>query len=176
MQMHRFLAAGIAVLTATVLAACADAGGDDGVISAGGTATSGQAVDREQMIKQYRDCLSQQDIPLLDQPTEEGLPQIDKGRVSPDKVSAAMEVCRRYLPTGGDAERPAQEDIEARQRYAECIREHGVPSYPDPDPRTGEERMSEEQSRELKDDPKLPAAQQECQSVLPSGGKGTVGG
>jgi hypothetical protein len=176
MQRHRFIATGIAVLAATGLAACTSAGGNQGVVSVGGTRTSERAADREQMIQKYRDCLTEQGIPLLDQPTDEGIPQVDKEHVTPEKVSAAMAKCQAYVPTGGDAERPAQSDIEARQHYAECIREHGVPSYPDPDPQTGAERMTDEQARELKNDPKLPAAQEACQSVLPSGGKGTVGG
>ncbi|HEV2779613.1 MAG TPA: hypothetical protein VGX25_09450 [Actinophytocola sp.] len=169
------LLAGIAVLATAGLAGCSTGNGDEGVVSAGGTTTSTQAADREMRIKQYRDCLTQHGIPLLDQPTEEGLPQIDKNRVPADRVSVALQECRESLPTGGDVDKPAQEDIEARQRYAACIREHGVPAYPDPDPQSGEQRMSDELSRQLKNDPKLPAAEQACQSVLPSG-KGTVGG
>lgn len=177
MQRHRPIATGIIVLAAAAgLAACTAAGSDEGVVSAGGTQSAGKTADREEMIEKYRDCLTRLGIPLLDQPTGEGIPQVDKERATPEKISAAMAECREYVPTGGDAERPAQSDIEARQRYAECVREHGVPSYPDPDPRTGAERMTDEQAAELKNDPRFPAAQQACQSVLPSGGKGTVGG
>jgi hypothetical protein len=176
MQRHRPIAIGIAVLAAVWLSACTPAGGDEDVVSAGGTRSSTQTTDREETIKKYRDCLTEQGIPLLDQPTDEGLPQIDKEHVTPEKVSAATEKCQAFVPTGGDTERPAQSDIEARQRYAECVREHGVPSYPDPDPQTGAEQMTDEQAAELKNDPKLPAAQEACQSALPSGGKGTVGG
>ena len=172
------LAAGIVILTAAMLAGCASDNGDEGVVSAGGTATSGPAADREQKLEQYRDCLERHGIPLLDYPTGEGLPQIDKGRTSTEKLSAAFEECRAYLPTGGDIVRLPQTDIEAWRRYAACIRENGVADYPDPDPRGGEQRVGEELGRRLKDDPKLPAALEACRSALPSGpdGKGTVGG
>lgn len=168
-----------AVLMAVVgLAGCSGEKGDEGVVSVGGTTASSRAADRAQQVEEYRTCLEQHDVPLLDYPTEEGLPQVDKNRVSAEKVSAALEECRGHLPAGGDAVRPAPEDVTGWQRYAACLREHGVSDYPDPDPQSGEPRMNDQQAQQIKEDPDLPAAQQACQSELPSsaGGKGTVGG
>lgn len=172
------LAAGTAILMITGFTGCARAGGDQEVVSAGGEATPERVADRAQKITQYRDCLVQQGIPLLEQPTEEGLPQIDKNRAPAEKVSAGLQECRKQLPDGGELVKVSQEDIQARQRYAACIRDHGVLSYPDPDPRTGEQIPNEELARQLKNDPELPAAEQACQSVRPSTSneKGTVGG
>jgi hypothetical protein len=172
------LAVGAVLVAVMGLAGCSGGRGEEGVVSVGGPTSASRSVDREQQVDEYRACLEQHDVPLLDYPTEEGLPQVDKTRVSAEKVSSALEACRAHLPDGGDAVRPMTEDVEAWRQYAACLREHGVPDYPDPDPRSGEPRMNDQQARQIKEDPDLSAAQQACQSELPSsaGGKGTVGG
>jgi len=172
---------GLAVL-ALACAGCGAGAGDPGTpgssVVAVGTAPPPSAADRQTRIGQYRDCLQHNGVVLLDEATSEGMPQIDKGRTPQDKVAAAMDQCRQLLPAGDDAPKPAPGDIEVRQRYAQCIRDHGIPAYPDPDPVTGTEQLSDELSARLKTDPKMADALQACQSILAAGsnGKGQVGG
>ncbi|MET0132892.1 MAG: hypothetical protein ABW215_04785 [Kibdelosporangium sp.] len=164
-------------LTGVVIGGCSSPEQQPEVVSVGGAssqAATTAAPDNQQRIKQYRECLQAQGVVLLDYPTAEGLPQIDKNRTVADKLPAAMAACREFVPSGGDAQRPAQSDIEARQRYAACVREHGIAEYPDPDPQTGDPRISDELGARLKNDPRTRAAMDACDGILV--GAGTVGG
>jgi hypothetical protein len=175
----RYLAVTVGVV-ALLLTGCGS--GDDetpDVVSAGSGPSDAVAPagDRAGQAERYRDCLLENGVTLLDQPTEEGLPQVDKARTTVDVLAVAQEKCRTLVPAGGDAARPAAEDIQARARYAACIRQNGVPEYPDPDPVTGDARISEELAARLKDDPRMRTAEEACQGLGgPSSGKGKVGG
>ena len=55
--------------------------------------------------------------------------------VSSSRFQAADGACRHLLPNGGSAPSPAQVQ-QARAlslRFSQCVRTHGVPSFPDPD-------------------------------------------
>jgi hypothetical protein len=60
------------------------------------------------------------------------------------------------------------------------MRDHGVRYYPDPDPETGQPRLSEADARRLKADPQRQAAEEACLPLLPGGvagaGDANVGG
>jgi hypothetical protein len=64
-------------------------------------------------------------------------------------------------PAAGQA--PAADQA---RRYAQCIRDNGVPDFPDPDSQGNFRGASHEQQA----DPKFQAALQTCQSKLPGGG------
>jgi hypothetical protein len=55
-----------------------------------------------------------------------------------DEVRRASEKCRQYLPNGGEPPRLSPEDMERMREYAKCMRENGLPSFPDPEPETGQ--------------------------------------
>ncbi|MDW5324482.1 hypothetical protein [Plantactinospora sp. KLBMP9567] len=68
-------------------------------------------------------------------------PEIGDGAIrmrAPDgtdraKLEAAHKKCQEYLPSGGE---PPRLDPQAQQRmreYARCMRENGVPRFPDPE-------------------------------------------
>jgi hypothetical protein len=167
-SMNKFLRGMSAIAVAagiSVLVACSGENDSPDVVSVDGSSPSSE-VNREQQLGEYRDCLTENGVTLLEEPTEEGLPQVDKERTPLDTVSSATEACRAQLPSGGEVTQPDPDEIATRQRYAECMRENGIPAYPDPDPRTGDPRISEELDRQLKNDPKLPAAQEACQAEL----------
>ncbi len=54
-----------------------------------------------------------------------------------DKTTAALDACRAYLPNGGELSKPDAQQIEQARRYAQCMREHGVANFPDPDSEGG---------------------------------------
>jgi len=61
------------------------------------------------------------------------------GNVDPTspQFQAAAQACRKYLPGGGPpALTPAQqaEHAKAMASFAACMRKHGVPGFPDPNP------------------------------------------
>jgi len=71
-------------------------------------------------------------------------PQIDdQGNATfPDTVQkppdAVIQACQRYLDQvpnqNHDGDRPTAADIRDGRRLAECIRQHGEPNFPDPNP------------------------------------------
>ncbi|CUU55504.1 hypothetical protein Ga0074812_105155 [Parafrankia irregularis] len=146
-------------------------------VANGATTAPAAGTDRDSQIRRYRDCLVTNGVTLLDQPTEEGMPQIDKVRTNLGVVDAASQKCRSLLQAVFDAERPDQDAIENQRKLAECIRGRGVPDYPDPDPVTGESRVSDQFAARIKDDPNVASAVLACQQqVNPSSTGGTVGG
>jgi Rieske Fe-S protein len=64
----------------------------------------------------------------------DGGPQVGAAKAAYGK---AVEACRIYEPDGGVPYRPSAADIERLRQYSRCMREHGVPEFPDPDPETG---------------------------------------
>ncbi|WP_322767228.1 hypothetical protein [Frankia sp. Cr1] len=166
-------------LTVALLSGCAGGGGTSHVVSvsAGSPSAVQSSADRGSQATRYRDCLLSNGVTLLDQSTAEGMPQIDKERTNIGVVNAASQRCRPYLPAAVDAERPDQQAVEAQRRLAVCLRGHGVPEYPDPDPVTGDPRVSDQLAARLKDDPSLASGLQTCQQqVWPATGGGTIGG
>jgi hypothetical protein len=144
---------------------------------AAGSPSAPAGTDRGSQIQHYSDCLRGNGVTLLDQPTDEGMPQIDKERTNIGVVNTAEEKCRQYLPSAVNTAGPDPQAIEAQRRLAECLRAHGVPDYPDPDPATGDARVSDELAGRLKTDPTLASALRSCQQqVPPAAGGGKIGG
>ncbi len=102
----------------------------------------------------------------------------DKSRNDPAAVNAAATACQDRRPAEADvtAEGPTAADIEAYRRYARCVREHGVPEFPDPDPATGDFAMDDDLGRRVKENPAMRTATEACRSLLPGSGDGVVGG
>ncbi|RSM46149.1 hypothetical protein DMB66_50170 [Actinoplanes sp. ATCC 53533] len=53
-------------------------------------------------------------------------------------MTAASRKCREFLPNGGEPAKMSAEDIAKRRDFAKCVRENGLPDFPDPDPETGD--------------------------------------
>jgi hypothetical protein len=60
---------------------------------------------------------------------------------------------------------PTAAQLAALTRYAQCLRGHGVPDFPDPDPRTGSYPTTSDPTRE----PDWSAATHACQQLAPQG-------
>jgi hypothetical protein len=90
-----------------------------------------------------------------------------------EKVDAAMEACKQYMPNGGEPPKANPEMAAKMRKLAECMRANGVPTFPDPDPETGGIMIQGDPSTGL--DPRSPtfqAAQDKCnkEAGLPAGG------
>lgn len=171
----------IAVLAGAGLAGCgAPSAPDVATARVGGTASATAAptsVDPARQARLYIDCMRKQGVAMKDELTSEGMPQVDKTKTSEAQVSAAAQKCRTLLPAEAGATQSGAVDIERARGYAACLRNHGVPGWPDPDPVTGQPQMNDAEAARLKSDPHLPAALQACQDLTPGGsGPGVVGG
>src|SRR5919201_1424510 len=82
--------------------------------------------------------------------------------VAPLLVLAA---CSRTTDNGGNA----GDKAEAARAFAQCMRDNGVPDYPDPDPAG---KFPKDAERQAHDDPKFQAANEKCRKDLPQHGGG----
>lgn len=173
--MRRTLIAVPLLLLAT-LAACGRNGEEGpGVATVGNNASasaspdpSAPAVDEEERKKQFTDCMRAEGVPVDDFKADGGGVAIraDKG-----ETRAAMEKCRKYLPNGGEPPKLSPEDIEKMREYAKCMRENGVPDFPDPDPETGGIAIAAQPADGMsKDD--VQVADEKCRDKLPQLQKG----
>jgi len=89
-----------------------------------------------------------------------------------EKVDAAQEKCKANLPNGGVPEKPDPERLEQMRKYAQCMRENGVPNFPDPSEDGGIALDMGKLGLSGPDDPKLKGAEEKCKSVMPAGPEG----
>ncbi|GGM28073.1 hypothetical protein ACFFX1_11590 [Dactylosporangium sucinum] len=172
----------VGLLLALGAAGCARSGDqDDGVASANGGKPSASATpgggsgDRDPVRDQeaflnFAKCMREHGIAMDD-------PQIDEGRVQmsipesvdKDKVEAAQKECKQFMPNGGEPMKPNPEMQEQMRKFAQCMRDNGVPNFPDPsedggiaidanalgvDPKSDEFRKAEEQCQQYQPGPR----------------------
>lgn len=101
----------------------------------GGGAAEGST--KEAVLK-YAQCMRENGVPDFQDPKFDENGEIEdlslpKG-VDEETAEGAHEKCAKYLPNGGGApEKMNAEDLAKFQEYAKCMRENGVPEFPDPD-------------------------------------------
>jgi hypothetical protein len=85
-------------------------------------------------------------------------------------MDAAMEKCKKHLPNGGENKPISPEDQRKAQEYSQCMRDNGVPKFPDPEPGGG---IAIEGGPGLDpNSPEFKAAEEKCKTLLPGGGEG----
>jgi hypothetical protein len=134
---RRPLAVAVAVLVAGLaLAGCKDNGGTrvasaDG--GAGPTASTSAgprpAADPEERQRQYQRCMHERGF---DVSNNGSAVTVDGSPLTKEAFAKAYEACRIYAPDGGDLHKFSPEDVEKWRQFAKCMREHGVPEFPDP--------------------------------------------
>jgi hypothetical protein len=154
----------IPLLFAVALMGC----GDDSTPSAtGSTPASDAGSDRA---VQFSECMRKNGVPEFPDPENgrimlRGGPGSGLDPSSPE-FQAAQEACRHLMPEGGQAGGGNNEQLQQRVlEYAQCMRENGVPEFPDPDVSGGTVQMRtppgvDPNSRQFQ------AAQQACQDLL----------
>ncbi|MDQ7906223.1 hypothetical protein RB614_17055 [Phytohabitans sp. ZYX-F-186] len=131
-----------AALFALALAGCGGGGDDGGIASAGGTAAPAAGAspsaskDNYQAMLEFTECMRGEGIQMED-PEPGGGVQLRLRGGDPAKTEAAMAKCRHLMPNGGEMPKADPERIEKARQYSKCMRENGVPNFPDPDPETG---------------------------------------
>jgi PBP/GOBP family len=177
--MTRRLLTGLGLVLAIALSGCGGGDDSDGIASATGngakasSSPSAEALTDEERQVKFAQCMRDQGIDMPD-------PEINEGRVAirmpegtdPKKVQAAMEKCKQYLPNGGEARKANPEQLEQARQFAKCMRENGVPSFPDPDANGGIRIQATPGGDMNPDSPTFKAAQEKCDKYRPSTGPG----
>jgi hypothetical protein len=154
-RLARRLVPALLVVPLLVLAACSN--------NAGAGAGS---VDEAEANRAYAQCIRDSGVPDFPDPDPDGrLPFGHANRDDP-KFQAANEKCRDLLPGGGEHNR-SPEDIEKSRAYAKCMRDNGLPDFPDPDADGQFPIGHGAESAIDRDDPKFQAANEKCRELLP---------
>ncbi|MEV6929396.1 hypothetical protein AB0M46_33570 [Dactylosporangium sp. NPDC051485] len=158
---------------------------DDGVATANGGAKSSAGPtatlsrdpqrDQENMLK-FADCMRGHGIPMEDPQMDDHAFQmsIPQG-IAKEKVDAAQNACKQYLPNGGEPMKIDPQMQEKLRQFAQCMREHGVPHFPDP----SEDGSVMIDGNNLGVDPQgeeFKKAEQQCQQYMPKPQGGGEGG
>ncbi|MDO0938929.1 hypothetical protein QQY66_47145 [Streptomyces sp. DG2A-72] len=156
------------------VAGCSGSDDGPGVATAAKStdADPSQAGDDDEQAQKYAKCMRDQGVVMKE--TSEGTAEVDKEKTSIEKIMSATEKCRALQPAASAPPQLSPDDIEKRGRYAACIRGHGLPAYPDPDPETGESELSDDLAKRIKTDPNAHKALEACRNLLPRTGGGSV--
>ena len=141
----------IAAATVALLAACSgspSSAGAGAAPGAGGSTSAGGATGSTSAVA-YSDCMRSHGVPKYPDPGSNG--EVPKGSaqqfgVSNSQFQAAQSDCQHLLPSGGSLQQQAQQCfnagecpaalvqqlLTAQRRFAQCMRSHGVPNWPDP--------------------------------------------
>jgi len=157
------------ILVSLLVIGLAGCGADSGATS-GADAESKKAAGLK-----FAQCMRDNGVPDFEDPkfSEDGSiddMSLPKG-VTPEMAADAQEKCEKYLPNGGQPEKANPEDLKKIQAYAKCMRENGIPDFPDPD---SDGRFKFGNGAPDPDNPELKAAAEKCGKVLPGGGGGGV--
>ncbi len=137
-----------------------------------GPAGGGIASAQENGAVAFAHCMRSHRVPNWPDPNHSGV--FARSKLTPQQlgasgshVQAAQRACQHLLPNRGSGPTPAQLQLVRAQalRFSQCMRAHGVPSFPDPDS-TG--RIADPASFGIdQGSPKFQAANQACRKYRP---------
>lgn len=163
----------LGVLLALSVAGCAKKSSGDGVATVSGGKNGGpsasptESIDPQERMLKWQQCLKDQglDVEIGSADGRSTIKMSPGPNSDPEKDKAAMEKCKQYAPGGGDMGKadPAME--EAMRKFAKCMRENGVPNFPDPNANGG--MMFNKDSGVDPESDSFKAAQQKCESLMP---------
>jgi hypothetical protein len=162
-------------LTLAVMAACARNGTNDPQVASaqtGGPKASASASptpsdDPDAPLK-FSQCMRAHGLPWFPDPSGGKLGvAVPKGFDS-KKMDAAQQACKQYMPDGGAAHKPNPEELELARKMAKCMRENGVPNFPDPSP-DGGLAIDGNKLGTGPGDPTFDKAEKACSKYVPEG-------
>jgi hypothetical protein len=161
------------------LAAC---GGGPPSASSPPSSASGSSSSLEAQLLKFAACMRAHGDPGYPDPVigSDGQPHLSGPPPQGSQAQAALAACRKYTPGGSETPAEQAAALAKAVKFAECMRAHGEPDFPDPTssggfnftPQDGIDPSS----------PQFQAAQRVCQSLDPglhfqvSGGAGSPSG
>ncbi len=126
-------AATLAAMALTGLLATACGGGSSPAASStGGSASVAGGATREQAALAYARCMRSHGVPDFPDPDSNGNFHVGNNSVS-SQETAANQVCNHLLNAGTQLNAAqTQHTLSQLVKYAQCMRAHGVPNFPDP--------------------------------------------
>jgi hypothetical protein len=95
--------------------------------------------------------------------------QISQSEAPSPKLQAAQRTCAKYAPPSQSPAHVSPQEMQKLLAVSHCMRTHGVPNFPDPNPTTGELTASASID---KNSPQVLAALRACSSLGQAAGLG----
>jgi len=165
------LVAGFGLLIVLLISAC----GTSGV--AGSKSTANPSLSPQQTALKFAQCMRANGYPNFPDPDASGRINLDPNSgLDPNDPNSqkATQACKKYL-TGSQAPQGTDPASQAKMvKFAQCMRTHGVPNFPDPSSSGG---ISVDPGSGIDpNDPTFQKAQQACASIVGASGSTTTGG
>jgi hypothetical protein len=127
----------VAIGCGLAVAGCGFTGNSSEAASSGGPVSPAVA----SAFLKFADCMRSHGVPNFPDPGSGGGIEISPGSgVDPASPAfqSAQRGCKKLLPGGGpkgSPPPPSASDVRAALAWAQCVRKHGVPNFPDPSTR-----------------------------------------
>jgi hypothetical protein len=142
----------------------AGSGGSPTSAGSGGSSDGGVATESQQLA--YAQCMRSHGVADFPDPNPSGgFGGRTRGVQSNPHYGTAHSACSHLLPGGGNGNK-AQQDISQFLRHAQCMRSHGVPKSPDPQPGVNPRTALEQAGIDM-NSPQFQAASRTCDRLLP---------
>jgi hypothetical protein len=167
------------LLAGTLISGCS---GDSKAASGGGASpeSSGSANGSFDQALEFAECMRAEGVPEFPDPQQaDGGVRMDAGGVDTDspEFQGAMEACRHKAPQAqGQGQGGEPLDPKKVAAWAECIRENGVPNFPDPEVNGGQMALDFAGAGLSMGDPAFQKARSACQDKWPGGSMMIQGG
>ncbi|WP_243704845.1 hypothetical protein [Micromonospora sp. KC723] len=156
------------LLLAIALAGCggSDENGD-GIATAGGDkSASSTESSKPAGPAAFARCMRENGVPDFPDPEPgEGVRIRAPEGADPEKIKSATAACKQHLSNGGDRPKVDAKALERQRDMAKCMRENGVPNFPDPD-ENGGLAIGKNAGVDV-EDPTFKAAEEECRQLNP---------
>jgi hypothetical protein len=169
----------LCLLAVLGMAGCSGGKNNHGVTMPKGTAsanTQGRDSDQAAALG-FAQCMRDNGVPKYPDPDANGASNVnfDKLGVSREKFDEAEKKCKGGQGVGGAPPGKVDPSRVAQARdYAKCMRENGVPKYPDPDA-NGRVDLDSSKLGVDPNGPVMKAAEDKCQKYLGGGGSNERG-
>ncbi len=167
----RMVALSIALTAITLLvAACGGSNSSGGSGGAGGTSATGESSNYDKAVS-YAQCIRAHGEPGWPDPNSQGNFVIDGNQlIQGAALNNAQNACQHFLPNGGQTTAAQQQKVLGQMlKFAECMRSHGLPDFPDPIIQNGQALLRPPKGV-LISSPQFQNAQNACQSLMPGSG------
>jgi hypothetical protein len=163
----------VALALALSLAGCGGSA-DDGIASVTGATPTTSASPSAEYTKadgvRYARCMRANGIPNFPDPDVNGEGEVRSvlpEGVDKTKVKEAQQKCKQYLPNGGAPPKTDPKRLAQLRKFAKCMREHGVPNFPDPDASGGGLMVDGDRPGLDPESPTFQAAEKACAQYAP---------
>jgi hypothetical protein len=140
-----------------------------------GSSASGESANLRQELA-YSQCMRTHGVPDFPDPNASGAirvrtaPNGAGGAVNTSQERTANDACQHLLPSGGvTSPGQVQQEQSAALKFAQCMRTHGLPDFPDPTVTSQATTWNLRRAGISVQSPQFLAGAHTCQHLLPAG-------